>query len=553
MAEAALLAAVAPAARSLAPQVTALPPLAVYHDLRWLYAFGGGWPVFTMLVIAFLVFRSGWNAVLVRLAWPADRQAPPMRSLLNSSFTLTAFSALLLSPIATLMFGVSVIPFSWPFLASLAAMLLIALPLSHGGVTGWWWQTLPPLTAAGWLLTDFVALSAAAALIGRLPAAASIPVAGAAGLVNAYAWHAVTKAATRPAQRPARLPRAPIAAAAIVALVVGATWLVFVAAVRGSPHQTAGTRLAGDRGVSSSHLVSGGQAAGPAQASPPGRPASLASAGKARPARPRPVLQIAGFGSSCCTHGGSLRRTLPGRLVEQFSYRGLSKSGHPLPHGPQASNLPLTVLGSRIAAQVWRLHKETGQRVDVVAESEGTLGVDAMLAQHPGVPIGSVALLSPILTPGQGGYLAIGGPGQELPAGDESVAGAELRAVVWLVGGLSPFGTSGAETFITSVGSHGASFAAAARPRLAGSLQFLPLADAVTLPACGLPQNVKVVPALHGELLGDPAVLSMVRDFFDHRSVPARPGLRTTAEVVAAVATAWRIPQAGYPSPPCQP
>jgi hypothetical protein len=512
-----------------------------------------------LLVIAFLAFRSAWNAVLVRLAWPADQQAPPMRSLFSSCFTLTAFSALLLSPIATLMFGVSVVPFSWPFLASLAAMLLIALPLSHGGATSWW-QTLPPLTAAGWLLTDFVALSAAAALIGRLPAAASIPVAGVAGLINARAWYAVTKAAAKPAPKHARLPIAPIAAATTIALVVGATWLVFVAAVHGSGKQIAGTQLGGSGGqavssgqaVSLGRTVSGGQTVGSDRGGSAGGAASLASAGSARADRPRPVLQIAGFGSSCCTHGGSLRHTLPDRLVEQFSYRGLSKSGHPLPQGPRASNLPLTVLGSRIAAQIWRLHRETGQPVDVVAESEGTLGVDAMLAQHPGVPIGSVVLLSPIITPGQGGYLAIGGPGQELPAGNEPVAGVELRAVVWFVGGLSPFGTSGAETFITSVGSHGARFAAAARPRLAGALQFLPLADAVTLPACGLPRNVMVVPALHGELLGDPAVLSMVRDYIDHRSVPPRPGLRMTAELVAAVATAWRIPQTGYPSPPCQ-
>ena len=38
MAEAMLLTFLAPSARPLAPQVTALPPLAAYHDLRWLFA-----------------------------------------------------------------------------------------------------------------------------------------------------------------------------------------------------------------------------------------------------------------------------------------------------------------------------------------------------------------------------------------------------------------------------------------------------------------------------------------------------------------------------------
>ncbi|HZC39952.1 MAG TPA: hypothetical protein VE343_04700, partial [Streptosporangiaceae bacterium] len=95
MAEAALLATLAPAARSLAPQVTALPPLSIFHDLRWLYAFGGPWPVFALLVAVFLAARSGWNAVLARLAWPAGHQPPPMRTLMWSSLTLTAFAALI--------------------------------------------------------------------------------------------------------------------------------------------------------------------------------------------------------------------------------------------------------------------------------------------------------------------------------------------------------------------------------------------------------------------------------------------------------------------------
>ena len=37
----------APGARPLAPQVTALPPLAAYHDLRWLFAFDQSWLGFT--------------------------------------------------------------------------------------------------------------------------------------------------------------------------------------------------------------------------------------------------------------------------------------------------------------------------------------------------------------------------------------------------------------------------------------------------------------------------------------------------------------------------
>ena len=73
-------------------------------------------------------------------------------------------------------------------------------------------------------------------------------------------------------------------------------------------------------------------------------------------------------------------------------------------HGPSADDLPLPVLGDRIAAQLEVLHDQTHRPVDVVAESEGTLGVYAMLGRHPGLPIGSVVLLSPIVEPGRVSY-----------------------------------------------------------------------------------------------------------------------------------------------------
>jgi hypothetical protein len=62
---------------------------------------------------------------------------------------------------------------------------------------------------------------------------------------------------------------------------------------------------------------------------------------------------------------------------------------------------------------------------------------------------------------------------------------------------------------------------------------------------------VLVVPALHGSLLGDQAALQMVRDFLTHHQVARTAGMRTTAEIVAAAASAWRIPLATSPSPPC--
>jgi hypothetical protein len=124
--------------------------------------------------------------------------------------------------------------------------------------------------------------------------------------------------------------------------------------------------------------------------------------------------------------------------------------------------------------------------------------------------------------------------------------------VIWFVGGLSPFGTTGAQTLISSVNSVGARFAAAAaRHAPVRTLEVIPLADAVTLPACPLPHNVVVISAFHGELLGDPVALRTVQRFLTDRPVSGGPGLRRTAEIMAGAATAWRMPESAAPSPPC--
>jgi len=533
MAEAFVLIVVAPAARALAPQVSALPPLAIFHDLRWLYSSQRSWLWFGLLLAGLLVARSALNTALVRLAWPAYLAPPPLAAL-RGALVVTTLACLLISPLVSLTFGVAILPFSWPFLALLPAMLLIALPLSHAGLAGTWWRTLPPVSAAWWLLAEFAVLTAAAAVCTALPPPDAVPVAGLAGLVNARAWYGLTAAIARPAGQtltgdasarlplPAasRVPAGAMALAAVIAAIIAATRLVFV--FGGPP--AIGHPQATVAWVTGAHST-----AHPDDA--------------AVDAGDHPVLEIAGFGSWCCGQDRALARALRGTLVQQFSYRGTNRRGQSLPYGAKASNLPLPELGNRIAAQVQRLHKQTGKPVDIVAESEGTLGLDAMLAQHPHAPVGSVVLLSPIVDPGQFGFKS---------TGSSLVTRDELHALIWFVGGLSPFGTSGAQTLINSVNSVGARFAAAAAAHApVRLLEVIPLADAVTLPACPLPRNVLIVPAFHGELLGDPAALRAVRRFLTDRSVTGVASLRTTAEIMAAAATAWRMPESAAPSPAC--
>jgi hypothetical protein len=544
-AEGGLLTLVAPAARSVAPQVTALPSVAAYHDLRWLFTDSQSWLWFAGLVAALLIVRSAIDVALLRLAWPRGRPAPSLGRSFASCAALTALAWLLLTPAATLAFGVAVIPFSWPFLAAFPIMLGIVLALSHGGAFPSWWRRLPPVRAVVWLLGSFIGLTAAGAVIAHLPTAEALPVVAAAGLVNARAWYGIAGLAARWQPRahesvPARvlfgLPSAPLAALLVIALVIGLARLMFTGTIvlpisdaTGSPAVAANVFSGSGGGTSVDGI---GSAVGIATA------ASAAAV-------PAAVLVVGGWGSSCCDAGNGLRADLPGVTVRQFSYLGLGANGRPLPSGADADDLPLPVLGDRLAGQVEALHEASKKPVDIVAESEGTLAVYAMLDRHPGLPVGAIVLLSPIVEPGQLSY----------PAGDgTSVSEDALDELNSLVGSISPYGPGGAADLLNSVSEFGAKYfadvatgaglARGADGRRIRWLAVVPLADAVTLPVCRLPTGVLVVPALHGGLLGDPTVLPMVAQFLSGRPVtdPDDAQLRSDAELITSVATAWRMP-----------
>jgi hypothetical protein len=557
MAEAIVLSYLAPSARPLAPQVTALPPLAAYHDLRWLFAFNQSWLGFTAVLVALVVARAAVDAVLIQLAWPrqpdpALPSLPPPRFLTSvvSCIVLTVLVGLVLSPVVTLMFGVALLPFSWPYLAAVPILLGTAAALSQGGVGQAWWRRLPPLGTAVWVFASFLILSLASALMTRLDTPGIVLVAGLAGVLDARAWYGLTAAAVRrSAEKPLHpwhwratlqrirrslndrtswVPVAPLAAVMVIALVVGVTRLAFTGTVRFAHGTSEEVASAGD---AAGLIASGGSDVG-------GGRGQTVTAAKPRGA----VLVVEGFGSSCCHAADSLRAGEPGMMVRQFSYVGLNASGQPIPHGPAAGNLPIQALGDRMATQVEELSRQTGVPVDVVAESEGTLGVYAMLARHPHVPVKSVTLLSPIVAPGQLGQ-----------AGD-TVPGAALTTLNNLVGGMSPYGSSGAQELIESVSEVGARyFEQVSHDRTLSWLAVIPLADAVTLPACPWPQNVIFVDAFHGGLLGNASVRQLVEGFLSGGAAQADTAsqrqLRSTAQLIAAAATAWRMPELSMSCP----
>ena len=539
VAEGGLLTLLAPNARSIAPQVTALPSIAAYHDLRWLFTDTQSRLWFAGLVVAVLVARAALDVTMLRLAWPRGMPAPRVSRAFVSCATLTLLAWVLLSPAVTLAFGVAVLPFSWPFLAAFPLMLGIVAALSHGGVITAWWRRVPPARAVLWLLGSFAAATVAAAVMTHLSSGEALLVAALTGLVNARAWYGLAVLAARVQPRPHEslpakmlfsLPYAPIAAVMVLALVVGVARLLFTGTIQ-LPISPA-SNVAPAAAVAAAGPGSGAGSGPQAAASPAAAVAATASA----------VLVVGGWGSSCCDAADGLRAVLPGVPVRQFSYVGLNAQGQPVPSGASADDLPLPVLGDRIAAQVRALHATSGRSVAVVGESEGTLGVYAMLARDPGLPVSSVVLLSPIVSPGQLTY----------PPGPDgaSVSEAALDELNHLVGGMSPYGPSGAQNLLSSVSEFGARYfddmvtAAGSGGKSIRWLAVVPLADAVTLPECGLPPGVIIVPAFHGGLLGDPSVLPMVSTFLSGRNVTVADDgqMREAAELITSAAAAWRMP-----------
>ena len=576
MAETVVLSFLAPSARSLAPQVTALPPLAAYHDLRWLFAFNQSWLGFTGVFVLLVLARAAVDAVLVQLAWPRqpdpgmpDLPRPRFLTSVVSCAVLTVLVGLVLSPVVTLMFGVALLPFSWPYLAAVPILLGTVVALSQGGVGQAWWRRLPPARTAAWVIATFLVLSLASALMPHLDTLGIVVVAGLAGVVDARAWYGLTAAAVRrSAERPPHpwpwratlqrirrslldrtswVPVAPLAAVMVLALVVGLTRLAFTGTVRFATETSNAVVTGADQGARLIAAGKAGQGSGVRQvdasgpsgsAAQPGGPGGKGRVGGVtRVAKPQgAVLVVEGFGSSCCHAAAGLRAGEPDMVVRQFSYLGLNASGQPIPYGPAAGNLPIQVLGDRMATQVEMLYQQVGVPVDVVAESEGTLGLYAMLARHPHVPVRSVTLLSPIIEPGQ------------LGQANGTVPGVALTTLNNLIGGMSPYGSSGAEALIDSVSQVGARyFDLVSRQRSLPWLAVIPLADAVTLPACPWPRNVIFVDGFHGGLLGRASVRQLVEDFLSGGTASAdsaaQRDLRSTAQFIAAAATAWRMPE----------
>jgi hypothetical protein len=484
-------------ALGIAPGATAPVPFATFHDLRWLMVYHRSWASFAVEATALLVFRSGLTALLVWLAWPGGVARPSVAVLVRNATVFTVVSAVLLMPWVALLFGLAVMPVSWLFFAAVPPVLAVGLLIHHGAVRSGW--HVPAARTTGWVALTIAVLTMSGAALTASPAGLRLPVAAAAGLFNAWAWCGIVNVlALRRVPRRA-VPLVPIALALLLAVVATGAGLGFRASV-----SHPGTTVA---------------------------PAPAAAGG-------RPVLLVSGFGGQW---DGVQRSWLPGDLDERrFSYRGQDPDGRALPYSAADTQLPLPLLVDAMRAQVDTFSRSSGQRVAIVAESEGALVAKTYLAANPNAPVDELVMLSPLVQPARVFFPSDGEQGWGL------ATGWELRELGGLFRDLSGADMSADMPVVRTMMDHGPAvrgLLACPLPRTR-QLALFPLADAVATPhpsQIGIPSEV--VPAFHGGLLANDRIREAVSGYLEHGRVEPATVWPVAQEILRASAAAWQVPE----------
>ncbi|MBO0731622.1 MAG: hypothetical protein J2P57_20350, partial [Acidimicrobiaceae bacterium] len=134
VAETAVLATVGPrSAAPLGPQVTAPPPLDLFHDLRWVSTSHDSWLMLVVELVAVIVGRSCYEAWVLRAV--GSYRGPYLRSVVRLLGFYTLMG-LLMTPWVSLLFGLAVTHLSYLFLAAVPPALALALA-THRGVMAW--------------------------------------------------------------------------------------------------------------------------------------------------------------------------------------------------------------------------------------------------------------------------------------------------------------------------------------------------------------------------------------------------------------------------------
>ncbi len=507
--ETVLVGALAPASSlGLATQVTAPPPFGVFHDLRWIVVYHESWLGLAFELLAFVVFRSAVTTLCLRAAWPHDLPPEALAVTIRRSVLFTAVVGLLLAPWAALTFALAIVSLSWLFFVAIPVVLMLALLVHGGAVTGTWWRRTLSLRSVGWVLLAFVALTAFGSVLTTFSPWARLPVAFAAGVVNAWLWVRVVDAVLHRRRAPRRAPVAPVGVAAVLALVVGGTAAGFALSTK-----------------------------------PPLRFVSTADAATewspTMPANGTPLVVVTGFDTKW---DGRAHRYVAVDLPQwRFSYRG-SAHGAPLPYRADDTHRGLDLLVRELARQVATYHRATGRELTLVAESEGALLAKAYLGAYPRAPVRNLVSLSPLVAPGRVYYPAAGEEGW-------GAGGAlAMEGFAWALGGVSPVHVTPDAPFLRSIVDHAPALRALVSCRLprVREVAVLPLDTAVSAPAPRtLEIDYTVVPAFHGGMLDDAATATVVRQVVAGRRVAHNDGWAFAEDVIQASASAWQVPQLG--------
>lgn len=498
--------------RALAVQVTSVSPFSQFHDLRWLLVYNQSWAAFALEAVGLTAGRAALNSLIASLARPdlarpelaCPEPAQPYPRRLASEAAFTAAVYLLMLPWAVLAFGMDVVPISWLFITAIPPIVLIALVSAHGSLTPDWWRRAPGWTAVGWSAATFAVETCAGLALQLSPAPAWPVITIAGGGFNALAWTRISRSWV--GVRPERAKIVPVVpAVGIGMLVVAVSGAAIGFAVVGSrrPPAATGSRLAGAGSF---------DGAGP------------------------PVLVVSGFDSRL--DSTTITPRFSTGPVLRFSYLGLDAGGSPLPYGPDATHRSLSDLVRTMDVQVSDLHRRTGQRVAIVAESEGALVARVYAAAYPDAPVSRLVLLSPLDRPGRVFYPVAG------RSGFGTAAGGVLALVTDLLGGMSPVHLPPDSPFLRSIVDHAPALRGLLSCRTAVPETLVePLADALADPqAPGGEVPAVVLPAYHGGLLTNPSAQSVVKKLLGGEPVHSSALTASAESVLRAAAAAWQTP-----------
>ncbi len=491
----------------LATQVSAPPPFDLFHDLRWLVVYHESWFGFAFELLAILAVRTALLTVMVRAAWPGDVAAEPVAVTARRSAMFVAVVTLLLAPWVGLMFAMAVVSLSWLFFVAIPVVLMLAVLVAGGAVSGSWWRQTISWRVVAVVALTFVAVTGFGSLLTACPPWARVPLAVAAGLMNAWLWVRLVDAVLHRRTPARRLPVAPMGIIGVLVLVIGGT--------------AAGFALA-------RHAVSR-FVAPPAGAATEWSPAAGATSGS-------PLLVVTGFNTEWDGRAKqSVRLAVPQR---RFSYRGMV-DGVPQAYARADTHRSLRALARDLGAQVDEYHRVTGKPITLVAESEGALLAKAYVAATPRAPVRNLVVVSPLVEPGRVYY----------PRAGEEGWGAfgkfEMEALAWALGGLSPVEVTPDTPFLRSIVDDAPAFRNLMSCALPGVRQaaVLPLDTGVSAPA---PRRLDiptvVVPGFHGGMLDDASTAAVVQQVVEGRDVGEDDGWSLAEGVIQAGASAWQVP-----------